>query len=148
MITNQNHRTRHVETERDPLGMINGEGMITGTVVSAAAIAAAAGHFEEARLVLVVSEPHSSTGRPTCTLEGSATPSSTTTSNERMREALAETWLILPVAVLPAIILIVVQLLGGTVTTAAWTAVIACTALLTIVGVPDTPCRHSRAQGL
>jgi hypothetical protein len=32
----------------------------------------------------------------------------------------------------PAVILIVVQLVGATVRTAAWTAVIACTALLTI----------------
>ena len=35
-----------VAPERDPLGMINGEGVITGTVVSAAVIAAAAGHLE------------------------------------------------------------------------------------------------------
>jgi hypothetical protein len=40
MSMNHNHRTRHVEIEGDPLGMINGEGVITGTVVSAAAIAA------------------------------------------------------------------------------------------------------------
>jgi hypothetical protein len=39
---------------RDPLRMINGEGMITGTVVSAAAIASSVGHFEETRLVLAV----------------------------------------------------------------------------------------------
>jgi hypothetical protein len=90
MSMNQSHRKRHVETERDPLGMINGEGIITGTVVSAAAIAAA------------------------------------------VRESLAETWPILAAAVVPAVILIVVQLVGGTVNTAAWTAVIACTALLTI----------------
>jgi hypothetical protein len=30
----QNRRTPHVEIERDPLGMINGEGVITGTATS------------------------------------------------------------------------------------------------------------------
>lgn len=55
MTTNQSPPTaQNVETARDPLTMINGEGMITGTVVSAAAIAAAAGHFEETPLVLAV----------------------------------------------------------------------------------------------
>ena len=33
---------------------------------------------------------------------------------------------------MPAVILIIVQLIGGTVRTAAWTAVIASTALLTV----------------
>lgn len=40
----------------------------------------------------------------------------------------------LAAAVVPAVILIVVQLVGGTVNTAVWTAVIACAALLTIYG--------------
>jgi hypothetical protein len=30
----QNRPTPHVEIERDPLGMINGEGVITGTATS------------------------------------------------------------------------------------------------------------------
>jgi hypothetical protein len=133
MTTNQSHRKRHVETERDPLGMINGEGIITGTVVSAAAIAAAAGHFEETRLVLTVfgtafiywlAHLHARTLGDA--VKHHKHPMST------LRESLAETWPILAAAVVPAVILIVVQLVGGTVNTAAWTAVIACTALLTI----------------
>src|SRR5688572_12295790 len=43
-----------VNPERDPLGMINGEGVITGTVVSSAVIAAAVGHLEETRLVIAI----------------------------------------------------------------------------------------------
>jgi threonine/homoserine/homoserine lactone efflux protein len=34
--------------------MINGEGIITGTVVSATVLAATAGHLEETRLVLAI----------------------------------------------------------------------------------------------
>jgi hypothetical protein len=48
------HTASRLEIERDSLGMINGEGMITGTVVSAAVIAAAAGHLEETRLVFAI----------------------------------------------------------------------------------------------
>jgi hypothetical protein len=133
MTTNQSHRTRRLETERDPLGMINGEGIITGTVVSAAAIAAAAGHFEETRLILTVfgtafiywlAHLHARTLGDA--VKHHKPPMSA------LRESLAETWPILAAAVVPAVILIVVQLVGGTVNTAAWTAVIACTALLTI----------------
>jgi len=51
MSTNESRATRsRVEAERDPLGMINDEGVITGTVVSAEVIAAAAGYLEETRL--------------------------------------------------------------------------------------------------
>ena len=114
MTTNQGHRSRHVETERDPLGLINGEGMITGTVVSAAAIAAAAGHFEETRLVLAVfgtafiywlAHLHART-------LGDAVKHRKH-PKEALRESLAETWPILAAAVVPAVILIVMQLLGA-----------------------------------
>ena len=54
MTTNESRRAAGVQRERDPLGMINGEGIITGTVVSAAAIAAAAGHLAETRLILAI----------------------------------------------------------------------------------------------
>ena len=54
MTTNEGRRAPRVKAERDPLGMINGEGMITGTVVSASVIAASAGHLEETRLILAI----------------------------------------------------------------------------------------------
>jgi hypothetical protein len=122
-----------VNADRDPLGLINGEGMITGTVVSAAAIAAAAGHLEETRLVLAVfgtaliywlAHLHARTlGDAVKHHQHPLTA---------LREALAETWPILAASVVPAVILIVVQLFGGTVLAAAWTAVITSTALLTV----------------
>jgi hypothetical protein len=48
------------------------------------------------------------------------------------RESLAETWPILAASVVPAVILIIVQLVGGTILSAAWTAVIASAVLLTV----------------
>ena len=45
---------------------------------------------------------------------------------------MAETWSILAAWVVPAVILIIVQLVGGTILAAAWTAVIASAALLTV----------------
>jgi hypothetical protein len=122
-----------VAPERDPLGMINGEGVITGTVVSAAAIAAAAGHLEETRLVLVIlgtafiywlAHLHART-------LGEAVKHRTHPMNA-LREALAETWPILAAALLPAAILFVTQLAGVKVRTGAWIAVIASTVLLTV----------------
>jgi hypothetical protein len=133
MTVNENRRTRHVDSERDPLGMINGEGVITGTVVSAAAIAAAAGHFDETRLVLAVlgtaliywlAHLHARTlGDAVKHRQHPATV---------LRESLAETWPILAASLVPAAILIIVQLVGGTVVAAAWTAVIVSAALLTV----------------
>ena len=109
MTTNEGRRAaQHVERERDPLGMIDGEGIITGTVVSAAVIAAAAGHLEETRLVLAIlgtafiywlAHLHART-------LGEAVKHRTDPMNA-LREALAETWPILAAAVVPAVILIV-----------------------------------------
>jgi hypothetical protein len=127
------HAAPHVERERDPLGMINGEGVITGTVVSTAVIAAAAGHLAEAHLVIAIlgtafiywlAHLHART------LGDSV--KHRTHPVEALKEALAETWPILAAACVPAIILIVVQLLGIKLLTAAWIAVIASTVLLTI----------------
>jgi hypothetical protein len=133
MTTNENRSADDVQRERDPLGMINGEGMITGTVVSAAAIAAAAGHLEETRLVITIlgtafiywlAHLHART-------LGDAVKHSTHPV-DALKEALAETWPILAAALLPAVILIVLQLFGVPIRTDAWIAVIACTVLLTI----------------
>lgn len=134
MTTNESPRTTsEVKRERDPLGMINGEGVITGTVVSAAAVAAAAGHLEETRLVLAIFG--------TAFIYWLAHLQARTLGDavkhrthpiDAFKEALAETWPILAAALMPAVILIVTQLAGLPIRTDAWIAVIASTVLLTI----------------
>jgi hypothetical protein len=134
MTTNESHRTApEVRRERDALGMIDGEGVITGTVVSAAVIAAAAGHLEETRLVIAIlgtafiywlAHLHART-------LGEAVKHHTHPV-DALKEALAETWPILAAALVPAVILIVTQLAGADIRTAAWVAVISSTVLLTV----------------
>jgi hypothetical protein len=127
------HEAPQVERERDPLGMINGEGVITGTVVSTAVIAAAAGHLQEAHLVIAIlgtafiywlAHLHART------LGDSV--KHRTHPVDAFKEALAETWPILAAASVPALILLVIQLIGIPLRTGAWIAVIASTVLLTI----------------
>jgi positive regulator of sigma E activity len=127
------HAAPHVERERDPLGMINGEGVITGTVVSAAVIAAAAGHLEEAHIVLAIlgtafiywlAHLHART-------LGDAVKHRTHPV-DALKEAVAETWPILAASLVPAVILLVTQLVGVRIRTGAWIAVIASTVLLTV----------------
>jgi hypothetical protein len=133
MTSQEGHAAPHVERERDPLGMINGEGVITGTVVSAAVIAAAAGHLEEAHLVIAIlgtafiywlAHLHART------LGDSVKHH--THPVDALKEALAETWPILAAASVPAIMLLVIQLVGIELRTGAWIAVIASTVLLTV----------------
>src|SRR4029453_7928585 len=134
MTTDESRRTESgVERDRDPLGMINGEGIITGTVVSAAVIAAAAGHLEETHIVFAIlgtafiywlAHLHART-------LGDAVKHRTHPM-DALREALAETWPILAAALLPAIILFVAQLVGAQIRNAAWIAVIAATVLVAI----------------
>lgn len=133
MTTNESRRAAGVRRERDPLGMINGEGVITGTVVSAAAIAAAAGHFEETRLILAIlgtaliywlAHVHART-------LGDAVKHRTHPV-DALKESLVETWPILAAALVPIVILIVLRIVGVEIRTAAWIAVIACTVLLTV----------------
>jgi hypothetical protein len=134
MTTDESRRTASpAERDRDPLGMINGEGIITGTVVSAAVIAAAAGHLEETHIVLAIlgtafiywlAHLHART-------LGDAVKHRTHPM-DALREALAETWPILAAALLPAIILFGAQLVGAQIRFAAWIAVIASTVLLAI----------------
>ena len=134
MTTNESRRTEpKVTPERDPLGMINGEGIITGTVVSAAVIAASVGHLEETRLVIAIlatafiywlAHLHART-------LGDAVKHHTHPV-DALKEALAETWPILAAALVPIIILIVTQLAGADIRTAAWIAVISSTVLLTV----------------
>jgi hypothetical protein len=133
MTTKSSRAAAAVQPEHDPLGMINGEGVITGTVVSAAVIAAAVGHLEETRLVLAIlgtafiywlAHLHART-------LGDAVKHHTNPV-DALKEALAETWPILAAALVPAVILIVTQLAGLPIRTDAWIAVIASTVLLTI----------------
>jgi hypothetical protein len=133
MTRQEGGQAPRAEAERDPLGMINGEGIITGTVVSTAVIAAAAGHLEQAHLVIAIlgtafiywlAHLHART------LGDSV--KHRTHPLDAFREALAETWPILAAASVPAVILIVIQLVGIELRTGAWIAVIACTVLLTV----------------
>jgi hypothetical protein len=132
MTTNDGRRTTRVKADRDPLGMINGEGMITGTVVSAAVIAASVGHLEDTRLILAIlgtafiywlAHLHART-------LGDAVKHHTHPV-DALKEALAETWPILAAALVPAVILFLLQLFGVDIRIDAWIAVIACTVLLT-----------------
>src|SRR6187200_2289185 len=126
MSTGSSHRAADVQPERDPLGMINGEGVITGTVVSAAVIAASAGHLEEGHIVFAIlgtafiywlAHLHART-------LGDAVKHRTHPV-DALREALAETWPILAAALLPAVILIILQLFGVNIRIDAWIAVVA-----------------------
>ncbi len=124
----------HARSRHDRLGMINGEGIITGTVVSAAAIAATAGHLtEDTPLILVIlgsvfiywlAHLHART-------LGDAVERHEHPMNA-LREALAETWPILVAALLPVAVLLIAEIAGATIRTAAWAAVIASTVLLTL----------------
>src|SRR5689334_19048171 len=96
MTTRSSHRPADLQPERDPLGLINGEGVITGTIVSAAVIAASAGHLEESHIVLAIlgtafiywlAHLHART-------LGDAVKHRTHPVNA-LKEALAETWPIL-----------------------------------------------------
>src|SRR4249920_1036486 len=133
MTTDEGRPTTRVKADRDPLGMINGEGIITGTVVSAAVIAASVGHLEDTRLVIAIlgtaliywlAHLHART-------LGDAVKHRTHPI-DALREALAETWPILAAALVPAAILFVTQLVGIKLRTGAWIAVIASTVLLTV----------------
>ena len=133
MTTKSSHPEAELQPERDPLGMINGEGVITGTIVSAAVIAAAAGHLEESHIVLAIlgtafiywlAHLHART-------LGDAVKHRTHPVSA-LKEALAETWPILAASLVPALILLITQIVGMKIRTGAWIALIASTVLLTI----------------
>ncbi|MEW1952130.1 hypothetical protein [Terrabacter sp. NPDC080008] len=118
----------------DPLGLISGgEGVITGTVVCAAVIAYGAGHVDStAQLsvaifgtVLVYWLAH---------LHAHTIGASVTHGHHpavALRLAVKETWPIAGASVLPIIVLLVAELAGATLRTAAWIALIATIVLLT-----------------
>jgi hypothetical protein len=119
----------------DPWGLVTGaEGMITGTVVCAAAIAYASGHVDTiAQLtaailgtVLVYWLAH---------LHAVTISSSLTHRHHPVaafRHALAETWPIAGVSALPVGVLVLTSLGGAGLAAAAWSALIAAIALLAV----------------
>lgn len=119
----------------DRLGLYRGaEGLITGTVVCAAAIAYGAGHLDTTGTlclailgtVLVYWLAH---------LHAETIGSALTHGHHPMlalRHALSATWPIAGVSVLPVGILLVAELFGADLRTAAWVALIATIGLLTV----------------
>jgi hypothetical protein len=119
----------------DPLGLYRGaEGLITGTVVCAAAIAYGAGHLDTtATLCLAIF------GTVTvywlAHLHAETLGSALTHGHHpvlALRHALFATWPIAGVSVLPVGILLLAELLGADLRTAAWIALIATIGLLTL----------------
>jgi hypothetical protein len=111
--------------------MINGEGLITGTVVSAAAIAASAGHLtEDTRLILAILGSVVSYWLAHARTLGDAVVHRAHPMSA-LREALAETWPILAAALVPVSILLIAEVVDAPIRTGAWIAVIASTVLLT-----------------
>ena len=117
----------------DPLGLIaGGEGVITGTVVCAAAIAYAGNYVDSvARLTVVIlgtvfvywlAHLHAETIGSSLTHRHHPLAA--------LRHGLAETWPILAAAILPVGVLLVTSLLGADLLTAAWVALLATIALL------------------
>lgn len=122
------------KTDSDPLGLVTGgEGVITGTVVCAAAIAYAGNYVDSvARLTAVI------VGTVAvywlAHLHAETIGSSLTHRHHPVaafRHSMAETWPILAAAVLPVGVLLVTSLLGAELRTAAWAALLASIALLT-----------------
>lgn len=118
----------------DPFGLVSGgEGIFTGTVVCAAAIAYGAGHLSSTAelsiaifgTVLIYWLAH---------LHARTLGASVTQGHHplvALRLALLETWPIAGASVLPILILFLAEIAGASLPTAAWVALIATIALLT-----------------
>ena len=131
------HRDDQQATPRhpaDPLGLISGgEGVLTGTVVCAAAIAYSAGHVDSTAqlciaifgtvLVYWLAHLHART------LGFSVTHGHHPLASLRL--AVLETWPIAGASVLPILILLLTDVAGASLRTSAWTALIATIVLLT-----------------
>jgi len=118
----------------DRLGLLSGsEGVFTGTVVCAAAIAYGAGHLESTLalctaifgtvLVYWLAHLHARTLSASITLGHHPLVA--------LRLALRETWPIAGASILPIVILLLAELAGAHLETAAWAALIATVVLLT-----------------
>ena len=118
----------------DPFGLITGgEGVFTGTVVCAAAIAYGAGHLDSTAelsvaifgTVLIYWLAH---------LHARTLGASVTHGHHplvALRLSLVETWPIAGASVLPILILLLAEVAGASLRTAAWVALIATIVLLT-----------------
>ena len=118
----------------DPLGLISGgEGIFTGTVVCAAAIAYGAGHLQSTAelsiaifgTVLIYWLAH---------LHARTLGASVTHGHHplvALRLALVETWPIAGASVVPIVVLLLAEIAGASLRTAAWVALIATVVLLT-----------------
>lgn len=122
-------------TGGDPLGLISGgEGIFTGTVVCAAAIAYGAGHVSSTAelslaifgTVLIYWLAHLHAG----TLGASVTYGHHPLV--ALRLTLIETWPIAGASALPIVILLLAEIAGASLRTAAWIALIATMVLLTV----------------
>ncbi len=139
-MDDRNARSKHdVQADRrprrDPWGLISGsEGILTGTVVCAAAIAYGAGHVDSTAelstvifgtvLVYWLAHLHA------LTLGLSVTHGHHPRS--ALRLAARETWPVAGASVVPILILLVAEIAGASLRTAAWTALIATIGLLTV----------------
>lgn len=122
------------QAKGDPLGLISGgEGIFTGTVVCAAAIAYGAGHLQSTAelsiaifgTVLIYWLAH---------LHARTLGASVTHGHHplvALRLALVETWPIAGASVVPIVILLLAEIGGASLRTAAWVALIATVVLLT-----------------
>jgi hypothetical protein len=118
----------------DPLGLISGgEGIFTGTVVCAAAIAYGAGHLQSTAelsiaifgtvLIYWLAHLHARTLGASLTHRHHPLAA--------LRLALLETWPIAGASVVPIVILLLAEVGGASLRTAAWVALIATIVLLT-----------------
>ena len=119
---------------RDLLGLVKGgEGAITGTVVCAAVIAYGAGHVASVAqlcvailgtvLVYWLAHLHAATLGSALTHQHHPALA--------FKTALSETWPIATSSILPVVVLVISTLLGASLRTAAWIALIVTIALLT-----------------
>jgi hypothetical protein len=124
---------RSADPRVDPLGLVTGgEGLITGTVVCAAVIAASAGHLEStARLTLAIVGTvgvywlaHLHAVTLGFAVSGGHHP------GIAFRHALAHTWYIVAASLLPVGVLLLAELAGASLRAAAWAALYATIGLL------------------
>ena len=120
--------------DRDPMGLIaGGEGLITGTVVCAAVIAYAAGTVDSTPqlcvaifgTVFVYWLAHLHAVTVGLSVEHRHHPL------VALRLAFVRTWLVAGASVLPIAVLLLAELLGAQLLTAAWVALVATIVLLT-----------------
>lgn len=117
----------------DPLGLVSGgEGLLTGTVVCAAAIAYSVRHVgstgELCLVILGTVVVYWLAHLHACTIGASVSQGQHL--RDSLRVALRETWPVAGASALPVLLLLVADLAGASLAMAAWTALIATIVLL------------------